>query len=111
MCDSEPVGPHSPARWNLAPAFTLRFPAWVPAYLQGLDGAYPTAADRMAVAIALARLNVEHGTGGPFGAAVFDLAHHTLLAPGVTAGWATLKRTKSGKLEISSGATNGAATR
>ena len=83
MCSSESVGPDSPARWSPEPAFTLRLPAWVPAYLQGLDGAYPTAEERMAVAIALARLNVEHGTGGPFGAAVFDLAHHTLLAPGV----------------------------
>ncbi|MCD7098181.1 nucleoside deaminase [Stenotrophomonas sp. MMGLT7] len=33
--------------------------------------AYPGDADKVALAIELARLNVEHGSGGPFGAVVF----------------------------------------
>ena len=37
----------------------------------------------MQVAIQLARHNIEQGTGGPFGAAVFDLDTHKLIAPGV----------------------------
>ncbi len=37
----------------------------------------------MGLAIELSRLNVEHGTGGPFGAAVFDLSRGTLVAPGI----------------------------
>ena len=38
---------------------------------------------RMRLVIELSRLNVEHGTGGPFGAAIFDMSAHTLIAPGV----------------------------
>ena len=37
----------------------------------------------MELAIELARLNIEHGTGGPFGAAIFDMQRHQLLAAGV----------------------------
>lgn len=38
---------------------------------------------RMRFVIDLARRNVEHGTGGPFGAAIFSLAEGRLLAIGV----------------------------
>ncbi|NTV94191.1 MAG: nucleoside deaminase [Thiobacillus sp.] len=38
---------------------------------------------RMRLAIELARQNVEHGTGGPFGAAIFSQAEGRLLAIGV----------------------------
>jgi tRNA(Arg) A34 adenosine deaminase TadA len=39
--------------------------------------------DRMGLAIELAKQNVAAGTGGPFGAAVFDVQDGTLIAPGV----------------------------
>ncbi len=39
--------------------------------------------DRMRLAVDLARGNIRHGTGGPFGAAVFDGETGHLLAPGV----------------------------
>jgi len=39
--------------------------------------------DKMALVVALASANVEHDTGGPFGAAVFDLTNDRLVAPGV----------------------------
>jgi len=39
--------------------------------------------DRMRFVIELARLNVEHGSGGPFGAAVFTLGEGRLVAIGV----------------------------
>ncbi len=38
---------------------------------------------RMRYAIELARNNVEHGTGGPFGAAIFNLENDRLVAIGV----------------------------
>ena len=48
----------------------LTLPAWVH---DAVDTArvYPTDADKVALAIALSRRNVEHASGGPFGAAVF----------------------------------------
>jgi tRNA(Arg) A34 adenosine deaminase TadA len=53
------------------PGSTPLLPAWIVG-AEGMDG--PCAGDdaRIALAIGLARRNVEHATGGPFGAAVFD---------------------------------------
>ncbi|WP_066097756.1 nucleoside deaminase [Xanthomonas massiliensis] len=48
----------------------LTLPAWIDAAVD-TDRAYPGDADKVGLAIALSRLNVEHGSGGPFGAAVF----------------------------------------
>jgi tRNA(Arg) A34 adenosine deaminase TadA len=39
--------------------------------------------EKMALAIELSRLNVEHGTGGPFGAAVFERTSGRLVSIGV----------------------------
>jgi tRNA(Arg) A34 adenosine deaminase TadA len=44
---------------------------------------YPTDESRMGLAIELARQNVLHGTGGPFGAAVFESGSGALVAAGV----------------------------
>jgi tRNA(Arg) A34 adenosine deaminase TadA len=65
------------------PDFVLRLPVWVEDMLPDPGMVYETDEDRMRLVVSLAQLNVDHGTGGPFGAAVFDLAAHTLLAPGV----------------------------
>lgn len=46
-------------------------PAWIGDAVD-FQRVYAGAEARMSVAIALARANVEHATGGPFGAAVFD---------------------------------------
>jgi tRNA(Arg) A34 adenosine deaminase TadA len=46
-------------------------PAWL-ADAEELDGVYACKDARIALAIDLARRNVEHATGGPFGAVVFD---------------------------------------
>lgn len=54
---------------SLSPAPIL--PAWLVGAAE-LDGIYPDKDARIALAIELARRNVEHATGGPFGAAVFD---------------------------------------
>ena len=60
---------------------TLTLPAWIE---QEFDPTHVHAGDeaRVALAIRLARRNVEHGTGGPFGAAVFD-AEGRVVAVGV----------------------------
>lgn len=65
------------------PQVMLGLPGWVEEFLAGSDGVYPTQEDRMRLAIDLSRLNVEHGTGGPFGAAVFERETGRLVAPGV----------------------------
>lgn len=60
----------------------ISLPDWVPHWLAG----QPPCADddsKMRLAIALARENVRHGSGGPFGAAVFNLDNDELIAVGV----------------------------
>ena len=65
------------------PQVTLELPGWVEELLPDPRGTYPTEEDRMRLVVELSRLNVEHGTGGPFGAAIFERETGRLLAPGV----------------------------
>lgn len=60
---------------------TLALPNWIESEIQ-VDSIYPDDEAKLALAVHLAALNVERGSGGPFGAAVFD-AEHRLLAVGV----------------------------
>lgn len=64
------------------PEVTLRLPDWVDEVAQP-GSVYPTTGERMAFVIELSRRNVSEGTGGPFGAAVFEIESGRLLAPGV----------------------------
>ena len=64
------------------PAVELRLPEWVEEFVPP-DGAYPTPEDRMRLAVELSRENVRRGTGGPFGAAIFERDTGRLIAPGV----------------------------
>ena len=75
-------GPGCPgaAAVSPTPAVALELPAWAGEFDRGR--AYPGDADKMALAIDLSRRNVAMGTGGPFGAAVFD-ADHRLIGVGV----------------------------
>ncbi len=50
----------------------LSLPEWIHAEVEPA-ALFPTAEQQVALAIRLASLNVRHGTGGPFGAAVFDV--------------------------------------
>ena len=61
---------------------TLGLPPWVGELLDE-DRTYPTAEERMGLAVWLARENVRRGSGGPFGAAIFERETGRLLAPGV----------------------------
>ncbi|MFA5081000.1 MAG: nucleoside deaminase [Hydrogenophilaceae bacterium] len=61
-------------------------PIGLPAWAAAFDDPTLVIADeeaRMRLAIDLARRNVEHGSGGPFGAAIFNLDEGRLIAIGV----------------------------
>ncbi|MBU0653975.1 MAG: nucleoside deaminase [Gammaproteobacteria bacterium] len=60
-------------------------PAWVDDFLQTEAARFPDVEARMAFVIRLARHNVENGSGGPFGAAVFERDSGLLVAVGVNA--------------------------
>ena len=47
------------------------------------DRTYPELTDRMDLVIELAQQNVDAGTGGPFGAGIFEIQSGRLVAPGV----------------------------
>ncbi len=64
------------------PGGQVALPDWMPSFLEHAGRRFPTLEDRMRLAVELARRNVDHGTGGPFGAAVFD-GEGWLVAPGV----------------------------
>lgn len=59
----------------------LALPAWLHEVVVA-GRAYPDDESKVALAIQLSRRNVEHASGGPFGAAVFDGAHR-LVSVGV----------------------------
>ena len=63
--------------------YCLELPVWVAEYLVQQPKTYPTQDSRMDLVITLAQLNIQYGTGGPFGAGVFRLDTHELVAPGV----------------------------
>ena len=67
---------------NTFPEVTLRLPGWV-GEVCGRDRDFRTVEGRMRFVVELSRLNVRNGTGGPFGAAIFERETGRLLAPGV----------------------------
>lgn len=58
-------------------------PAWVEEEMARRPAVYPTLADRIQLTVDLSRLNVEHDTGGPFGAAVFEETSGKLVSVGI----------------------------
>jgi len=67
----------------LVSEIALKLPVWMQAYVEGSAGVFSTAEDRMRFVIELSRQNVERGTGGPFGAGVFEQGSGRLIAVGV----------------------------
>ena len=57
------------------PVVHIEYPDWVDEVIDWKK-LYETDDERMRLAISVARENVERGTGGPFGAAVFNTAGH-----------------------------------
>src|SRR4051794_31848426 len=82
--------PRGPVRGDLPPmtipdpcrALHVDYPSWV-ADVVRWNSPYRTDEDRMRLAIALSRANVEHDTGGPFGAAIFERESGRLVAVGI----------------------------
>ena len=64
------------------PKFTIQLPEWVAAYIDQSSMMFSGIEDRMDFVIQLSKKNIDHQTGGPFGAAVFDSDGH-LIAPGI----------------------------
>ena len=63
-------------------AVQVDYPAWARETI-AWDAVYRTDEERMRLAIALSRANVEHRTGGPFGAAIFESESGRLVAVGM----------------------------
>lgn len=59
----------------------FELPHWVDAVVG--EASYPTDEDQVGLTVALARGNVDHLTGGPFGAAVFEIESGRVVAVGV----------------------------
>jgi len=68
--------------WSF-PKLTLSLPDWIPTALPEQGQRFVSDESKMMVAIKLSRLNCELGTGGPFGAAIFNRKTGKLVAPGV----------------------------
>lgn len=64
------------------PVVSISLPGWVEELVEP-GAVYPSVEDRMRLVVELSRLNMRHGAGGPFGAAVFDRETGEVLAPGV----------------------------
>ncbi len=64
------------------PVVHLEYPEWVGSVVEW-DRLYESDQDRMRLAIALSRANVERGTGGPFGSAIFESETGRLVAVGM----------------------------
>lgn len=58
-------------------------PAWLEEEMARRPAVYPNLADRVMLAVDLSRLNVEHDTGGPFGAVVFEEETGKVVSVGV----------------------------
>jgi tRNA(Arg) A34 adenosine deaminase TadA len=65
-----------------APVVYVDYPAWVSDVIGGV-GVYPDDEAKMRLAIAVSRANVEHGTGGPFGSAIYERESGRLVAVGM----------------------------
>jgi len=67
----------------MPPPLKIHLPAWLDAEKVHDSVTFVTVEERMQYAIKLARRNVENGTGGPFGAAIFERSSGHLVATGV----------------------------
>lgn len=65
------------------PKVVLQLPRWIEGALAEAEQAYPTVEERMRLIIKLSQLNIEHQTGGPFGAGIFESKSGLLISVGV----------------------------
>ena len=67
---------------NQNPVVHIEYPPWVNEAIDW-ERPYHSDEDRMRLAIAVAKENVERGTGGPFGAAIFETLSGRLVSVGM----------------------------
>jgi tRNA(Arg) A34 adenosine deaminase TadA len=65
------------------PKVVLQLPSWIESTLAQAEQVYPTVEERMRLIIKLSQLNIEHRTGGPFGAGIFESESGRLISAGV----------------------------
>jgi tRNA(Arg) A34 adenosine deaminase TadA len=68
---------------NVTADILLQLPVWLKRFMAEEQTPLHTPEERMQLAIRLAQLNIEHRTGGPFGAAVFNMETGELVSAGV----------------------------
>lgn len=68
---------------KLPTTLTISLPSWIMDFVNAKDWDFSTSESRMQFVIQLAKLNVEHKTGGPFAAAVFENRNDGLVSVGV----------------------------
>ena len=61
---------------------TYTLPSWLEHYMQASNGG-ESIEQKMRFVIEASKLNIEHKTGGPFAAAIFDCKSHQLISLGV----------------------------
>lgn len=61
----------------------IPLPGWFEDKIQTCDAVYSNVEERMRLIADLSRMNIEAGTGGPFGAGVFELETGKLVSAGV----------------------------
>jgi len=61
----------------------IEMPDWLQAELDRRPSLYPSLEERVALVIEFSRLNIQHQTGGPFAAGVFELETGKLVSMGV----------------------------
>jgi tRNA(Arg) A34 adenosine deaminase TadA len=71
-----------PDRFLMISPITIDYPGWVEPFVDW-DRRYTGDEERMRFAIALSRENVQRGTGGPFGAAIFEAESGALVSVGM----------------------------
>ena len=63
--------------------YTIPMPPWIKTELENLPTVYPTLEERMRQVIKFSQHNIDHKTGGPFAAAVFEEETGKLVSMGV----------------------------
>lgn len=64
-------------------AISIHLPEWFSDFMAAQGDTFPSQEERMRLAINLAKKNVEHNTGGPFGAVIFSTRTGQLVAAGI----------------------------
>jgi len=84
------AGTETEKKVNGGTATAMRFapimvdlPDWLEPVLPAPDAVFAADEERMRLAVALARNNVEQRSGGPFGAAIFDSRTGRFISPGI----------------------------